>query len=188
MAEVAAAAASSGFTINPTWLIAVGSATVALLAVLGLFWKVSGWVRDVDTAKEGWKTVADNIVEQFSAVNARIDKIFSLLGQQSFLEMKSPMALNALGEKVWGQLDAEDWLVREVAAVTSRVQGLSEYDVQEFCFEHMASLEFGSDQTRRAKMAAYKNGLTEFQVRQIMAIKLRDALLQEREPAELLEA
>ena len=179
-----AAASSSLLPWLREWLPVLAAGTIALVAVLTL----RRAIRSDDKEEARWKGSMDEFKESASKKLETIDRrlrnvettVLQLVGwyqREGVLKVNSPMTLNTLGEKVWRELDAANWLRRHAAEVSAQVKWLSEYDVQEFCFNYMSRLDLEPRHRNLVRQAAYRNGLTEFQVRQIMAIKLRDALL-----------
>ena len=139
--------------------------------------KEGEWKGRMDAFKKNTTKRLKGIDKKIGGVGTTVRDIESSLQRLGILRAKSPLTLNELAERAWRDLDAEDWLRKHAEAVSDEVEGMDEYDVQEFCFDHMAALEFDPEQQESAKRAAYHNGLTEFQVRQVMAVKLRDQLL-----------
>lgn len=139
--------------------------------------KEGKWKGKMNAFKKNTTKRLKGIDETIGGVGTTVRDIEASLQRLGILRGKSPLALNELAEQAWRDLDAEDWLQEHAEAVSDEVANMNEYDVQEFCFDHMAALEFDPTQQESAKRAAYHNGLTEFQVRQIMAVKLRDQLL-----------
>ena len=139
--------------------------------------KEGKWKGKMNAFKKNTTKRLKGIDKTIGGVGTTVRDIEASLQRLGILKAKSPLTLNELAEQAWRDLDAEDWLREHAEAVSDEVEGMDEYDVQEFCFGHMAALEFATEQQESIKRAAYRNGLTEFQVRQVMAIKLRDQLL-----------
>ena len=137
--------------------------------------RMDEWKNRMDEFRENMEEFKDGATERLARIESTLDEL--VLQKRSIIKTKSPMTLNSLGEKVWRELDAAAWLQRHSAEVSGQARWLGEYDVQEFCFDYMSSLDLEPPHRNLVRHAAYRNGLTEFQVRQIMAIKLRDALL-----------
>ena len=151
----------------------LGTAVIATVAILTL-WRAA---RSDVKAQGEWKGRMDEWKEAATKQLERIEKTLSglLLPRPQVITTDSPFKLNALGEQVWTELDAETWLDRH-AREAPRAKNMGDYDLQEFCFNYVATLDLEPRWRNLVRQAAYRNGLTEAQVRQIMAIKLRDTL------------
>ena len=180
------------------WAPVFAAATIAVVAVLTFRRLKKTDTKEALAAakKEGeWKGRMDafkkNTTKRLKGIDKKIGGIDKKVGvieatvlqieawfqRAGISKVNSPLTLNELAERAWRELDAEDWLEQHAAEVSDKVTDMGEYDVQEFCFAHMATLELEPQRQRRLRNIAFHNGLTEFQVRQILAIKLRDQLL-----------
>lgn len=175
---------SFGDWSSSNWL-ALAATVTAGCAVYALFssrssirgdnkdWSI--WRGGMDEFKKNMDEFKENTTAKLGSIEESIREL--VFQKRSVIKTTSPMTLSALGKRVWSQLDAANWLLKHAAEVSGKTKVMSEYEVQNWCFEHMATLNLDPPQQNRVRNAAYRNGVTEFQVRQIMAIKLRDALL-----------
>lgn len=157
-------------------LIGLGaiSATGALIGiVIGIF-KVGAWKGAVDTDRKSFKAFMDEIRD-------KLDKIFSRLPPLP-VTGSSPRRLTELGERISDCVNGKTLADRLAQELLEKVKDKSAYDTQEFCMEYMED-EFKptSGQFTKFGDCAYENGVKLEQVKEVIAIELRDILLKLKE-------
>lgn len=152
--------------------ILTGAGAVVGLAVVLL--KVGAWKGRMDEHR-------DTVVAFMTEIRADIKKVLGLLSPT--IDAQSPMRLNDLGRKITEAVDAPAWAKRTAADLRERVEGKSPYDIQQFCFDYVNN-EFRPDAEQDAviKDCAFKNGVPVSGVLDVLAIELRDVLLEDQAP------
>ncbi len=94
------------------------------------------------------------------------------------LNAQSPLRLSELGQKILKELNADDWVDQIAQTIQISVENKDVYGVQEYCFRHAQNDTIYSDDKRKQmRSVAYENGVSEFDVRRVIGLKLRDAIL-----------
>jgi len=105
---------------------------------------------------------------------------------------KSPLRLTELGKTVSEELAAQAWVESVANTLNEKVKGKDAYEIQDFCFEYVENTDQYSNEERQAIWnTTYKRGIKAEDVRQVLAIELRDKLLKNAEleaPEESQEA
>ncbi len=71
------------------------------------------------------------------------------------------------------------WAIRTAPDLEERIDGLEAFEIQRFCFDHTAKPgTFDDRMTRAIQKSAYERGVREEQVVRVLAIELRDKLLE----------
>ena len=107
------------------------------------------------------------------------DDVKELLGVmiQRTVQRGSPLTLTPLGEKVAEEIEVDRWVEHLVPKTQHEVEGMEPYEVQEFCRKFVRDYVVGGTLRRRLLGAAFDNGLREDEVRDVIAIRLRDHFL-----------
>ena len=145
---------------------------VSGLAAAGALWKLGNWM---GTKDQFAKTVGEAIEE----IRQDIKKIFQLLPKDT-LSGQSPLRLNDLGESISETLEAKAWAQRTAREVASLVKGKHPYEIQEYCMSFVKEEKYNptADFIDKIKSCAYENALSIDKVQNVLAIELRDAILQ----------
>ena len=109
-------------------------------------------------------------------IRTDIKKIFEKL-PASTVAGESPSQLTDLGKKVSEEIQASDWAKETAPAVAFEVTGKHPYEVQEFCLEYVKKEDILSEEMQ-VKTSAFENGIQKEQVLRVLAVELRDNLLQ----------
>ena len=91
------------------------------------------------------------------------------------------IGITDFGQDISEQLDARSWARRTAAELRDKVEGKQDFEVQEFCFDYVGT-QLKPDQGRQVGRIAYEHGIDREQVLKVLAIELRDALLEIRPP------
>ena len=139
----------------------------------------------VDNLSKSFEDFRNNFkTEMHTIVSVQLLEI-ALLGTGGLsvlLKKTSPQSLTSEGTKVSKEIGAKD-IAQSIAPILSkRVQNLSEYEIQKICLEYIVN-EFKPTDNIKAKMndSAYRSGVGELAVKLVIAIELRDALLNSRD-------
>ena len=166
-------------------MIAWIGATAGAVTILGVLVGGAMWVERVNGDRQALKDNADRDRKDFNEfakeIRDKIDKILIRTPPMPAYTADSPLRLTSLGKTISDELDAPTWATR-VAALPSVGIGLEQqtaYDIQEYCFTYVDKHLGPSDKEleKAIKRSAYRHGLKERQVRGVLAIVLRDKLL-----------
>ncbi|MCY4158099.1 MAG: hypothetical protein OXF48_00610 [Bacteroidetes bacterium] len=159
------------------WIgIGLGAVTLIIVIVKATL-KIGGWKGSVDTDRTNFKEFMSEIKNDIKDIR---DSIFNISSQMTtkVADKQSPIRLTNLGKKISAKIDALTWAGRHAERVKENVKGKQPYDIQEFSFMYVQNHKNYSDEERiLTRKIAYEEGLTEFEVRQVLGIELRDKLL-----------
>lgn len=153
------------------WANIVGT----VIAILTLFFVIGRWVGGVN---ERLNTIATTLSE----IREDIKDIFGRLPPTTVVS-SSPLRLTDLGQVVSQALDAKAWAKRTAEEWRDELAGKQNYEVQEFCFDYVRN-QYHPDRDQKARIGtiAYENGIDRREVLNVLAIELRDALLEPEPP------
>ena len=154
---------------------------VVILAIAGLIWRGGQWMGSVNTDRDSFKTFMREVRDDIKEIRSHIIRIFQKLDPEaSTVERGSHLRLSKLGRDLSDRLDAKDWAKRAAPTLGDAVMGMTPYQLQDFCFEYVGSLTFedNEDLLIHIQACAFDHGLTERQVRDVLAVELRDLILQ----------
>lgn len=144
---------------------------VAALALAGAIFGAGKWVGAVNSDRASFKEfmaeVRDDIKEILQRLPAR-----TVTGG-------SPLRLTDLGRKISEHLGAAA-IARDLAdEFRDRVAGKPEHEIQETCFDFIENRYVpAKDVDALIRASAYENGIEREQVLRVIAIEMRDRLLQ----------
>ena len=167
MEFVLAASNSAPPSIHPGWV--VGGVTL-LIAVVVFIFKAGDWYGKVNTDRSNFREFMDE-------VRTDIKKILGYVGPEAIVG-SSPLRLTDLGNKIAKEVDAESWTEELLLKVSGEAENKSPYEIQEFCFQYAQELVPTPEQRLALHRTAYDNGVETLTVRRVLAIVLRDKLLQ----------
>lgn len=147
---------------------------IVILSVIGGILTAGTWIGKVNTDR---KTFRDFMNE----VRGDIKKILNRL-PASTIQRGSPLMLNELGKKVAECLEAHEMVNSIFDDAYQNAQGKPAFDVQQMCFDYvLKDWEPPDNFTERIKDCAYKHGIDRKQTMNVIAIQLRDRILEKRE-------
>ena len=121
--------------------------------------------------RKRFREVVDEIRED-------IKRIFRRLPPVAVAE-RSPLGLTDLGQAISKDVEGVAWAIRTAPGLEERIRGMEAFEIQRLCFDHVAEpTSFGDAMTRAIQKCAYERGLKEEQVLRVLAIELRDKLLE----------
>ena len=145
--------------------ISSSAAVLTLIAVIGALWRLSRWQGSVDTEIKWIKKLLDEV------------RNFIFTGT---VQGSSPLQLTNKGKKVAKSIRASEWSNSLSKTLRSEIKEKSHYEIQELALEYVQSDRLNPDeeQFRLIRSTAYDNGITEYEVRRVLGIVLRDKLLE----------
>ena len=145
------------------------------IAVLALVFGVGKWVGGVNSDRGSFNAFMKGVQDDLGSIRASIEKILHRLPPVTVAH-SSPIALTDLGRKVSRELDAPGWARRTAPKLVAGIEGQDRYAIQETCFEYVGG-KLDADMEARVRSCAYENGLDREQVVRVLAVELRDRLL-----------
>ena len=144
----------------------------ALIALVGGILYVGRWTGKVDTDRENFKKFMNEI-------RGDIKQILDRLPPVAVAKGNSPVTLTELGRKISKEIRGRDWAVNTADKIKESVQDKTAYEIQEYCKEFVKLRHtFSKEQDTLMKNSAYENGIKRDQVLNVLAIELRDRLLE----------
>lgn len=167
-----------------------------ILGVFGLYWTLRKDIRKGYTEegerREAIKSFMESTKDQLVNLNKRFlrleerfsyfsNRVSAELGITLFLESKSPIVLTEPGEELAEEVSAQEWVDRVSGTLKEEVKDLDAYGIQDFCFEYVDKEEnqYSDEEQKVIRDSAFKRGISTYYIRQVLAIKLRDRLLEE---------
>ncbi len=132
----------------------------------------------LDKVDERLDRVDRKIETNSTAINQLRQIVFTRLNIPS-VTSESPLRLSELGKTLSEEIDAEAWVERIADQLKVSVAGKDAYEIQSFCFDYVENTDQYSDQERRTMhKVAYQRGIMAEEIRRVLAIELRDKLLE----------
>lgn len=162
-----------GLVIAAVSALFVGLSTLVTYRI----WRNSTRAKDEEDGK--WKGRVDTLLEKIEKDLFDLRQIvFARLGIPLVIS-KSPLRLTEFGKSVSEEIGALSWIERVSNTLKEEVKGMDAYGIQDFCFEYVENTDQYNDEEQRAiRNSAYKRGIKAKDVRRVLAIELRDKLLE----------
>lgn len=87
-----------------------------------------------------------------------------------------PLMLNTLGRKVEHWIEGAEWAAREATNLAPKAHGLPDWKIDALSGEH-GNNALDPDMALRVRACAYEHGMTTADVRAVLRVLLRDALI-----------
>ena len=152
----------------PSWWIT--PAAVVAVALVGALVKWLLWIGSMNEHK----SEASSLLRE---IRADIKKIFQRLPAEP-IGSASPRALTDYGQRIADAVDAKIWAEREAQNLDAQAEGRRGYEIEDLAFQHVETHELSPD----IRETAFEQGFTVAHVRDVLAVVLRDVLLDRREP------
>ena len=139
----------------------------------------------VESFMDATKEQLEKLNKNFSRLNERFSYFSNVvsaeLGITLYLKSESPIVLTEPGEELAKEVSAKEWVDRVSGTLKEKVKDLDAYGIQDFCFEYVDKDEdqYSDEEQKVIRDSAFKRGISTYYVRQVLAIKLRDRLLEE---------
>ena len=165
------------FTLIGTFVSVAALVTVIFFRTLDRVSANAKWAGQVDADRENFK---DFIKE----VRGKLDSLFRLVSRGT-VDAGSPTRLTDLGREVSDEIGAGEWAKNQAALFARQLQGKQPYESQDFSFDYVFNRhEPEEEELARWKESAYQHGLDISQVKNVLMVELRDALLQATQQSE----
>ena len=156
--------------INPLIYVVGG------IAVVGAVWKLAHWKGGVDEFKRGMDGFRSDVREAIQEIRSDIKEILGRLPSASTIRT-SPIELSNLGKAISQEIDAAAWAEKTAHNLLEKVRDKPPFEIQEFCFDYARRQAFSGDLFTKMRQSVYEHGTTMGNVRDVLAVELRNALL-----------
>ena len=149
---------------------------IVVLAVGGAIFYTGRWVGAVNSDRKSFN-------EFMKEIREKIDSILDRLPPRRIFAQASPLQLTKFGKDISACADGRN-LGEELAnKLVQQVGGKEAYEIQEFSEKYMKeTFDPTPDQFTRFGKCAYEHGIKYEQVLEVIAIELRDKLLELTKP------
>ena len=133
-------------------------------------WSTCVGIRTTEDRKR-FREVLDEIREDIKKIFRRLPPVEAA--------GSSPLRLTDLGHAISKDVGGVAWAIRTAPDLEDQVDGMEAFEIQRFCFDHAADSDTFDDAMKRAiQKSVYERGVREEQVVRVLAIELRDKLLE----------
>lgn len=155
----------------PSWV-----APVSVLGIVAAVLTAGIWIGAVNSDRANFK-------EFMKEIREKIDKIMDRLPSPGLVR-ESPLRLSELGEKISKRVGGKIWVKKVIDGVLPSVEGKRASEIERFCFDYVLTAKKSFDDMMLDLItdAAYENGIAPSDVHDVLAIELRDAVLQRVTP------
>lgn len=172
----------------PTWIAILIGAGVTLAGVVVTLMTLglkllekrderAEWRGKVDADRDSFKEFMVEIRATIEKIHGDIKNIFIRLGPAEAAGV-SPLQLTHYGRELLTGIDGASWAVQLAGELKKRIEGLDAYQIRGFCFKYVETELQPSDEQRTAmRRTAYQKAARMEQVHRVLAIELRDRLL-----------
>ena len=162
----------------PEWLIPIILTVGAIVTLWTALGKRTGRVET--RLEKRIERTEERTGERLDRMEGRLlGAIRSILPIGDVIASRSPITLTRLGAEVAEDMEAEAW-AEKLAAELGGTAGTRNFEIQEFAFEYVEREGvFQPKERDRIREVGYNRGLRTYAVRRVLAIKLRDRLLEQ---------
>ena len=163
--------------------IYLGAWITAAVLVVGSILKIGEWIGGMKEFKSDTKPLLNEIRDKVNRIVGKLDS--------PVMEPGSPLKLTDLGESISEELGAKSWSKEKSEQVALLVKGTRPYKIQGFCFDAVKKTNkialglpddfISDDMDSKIQDCAFNRGTSITNVYDVLAIELRDAVLEELE-------
>ena len=157
----------------PDWVVVAGvvaSFLTAIFTAIGVAFYIGRWTGRVNT-------VLSSFEQSMTEVRQDIKRIFERLPPPTTSD-GSPLRLTGLGEEIADTLESKGWAWETASSIVDKVEGLSNYQIQEFCSRYVREeIRETEELSRQIDECAYEKGIQRDKVLDVLMVELRDAVL-----------
>ena len=150
----------------------------ALVAAVGSLIGIGMWIGSVNSDRSSFKEFTQEVRDNIKKIRENIERIFLSL-PPSPIEFSSPIELTEYGEGLSEKLRARDWASRVAPTIQTNVSGKEPFRIDEYCKGHVSQISVETDPG--VFKLAYENGISDENMRSVLAVVLRDELLSRME-------
>ena len=142
---------------------------------------ILGWVIRVErglSKKDESITFLKDAVKELKSDIKQLFRDQSAVSTGSVVERNSPLHLTDRGHSISEELDVTAWATQTAQDIFPKLKVSHPYDVQVFCMDYVDHpSNFDTEFMDRIKYYAYEEGFSMSQIRDVLAIELRDAIV-----------
>lgn len=152
---------------------------IAAIAAATIVYKIFKWISNREAFEGTTNKAIERIDKAIAVIREDIKRILGHVGRPAIKE-GSPLRLTDLGEEIAQDIAARAWAAQQGKILSAQVADRAPYDIQRFCFDLVRGDQFdpGPDLLEKMKASAYNRATTFEQVENVLAIALRDVLLE----------
>ena len=154
------------------------SLVTAILAIIGVVWSIAYWVSKVNSDRSSFKEFMNKVSGQLEKISADILSLKVQLKGKT-IESKSPYNLSKLGVEVSDEISGKKIAEKLSVKFIDKAKKLdTKYEIQDLCFRFAhGEYEPENQDLRIMQECAYNKGITIKEVKDVIAIELRDILI-----------
>ena len=154
------------------------SAPIILIGGGSLIWKAGGWKKTVDFRLNKLDESLARVERGFDEIRLDIKDIFSRLPATS-VKGSSPLTLTELGEQISNEVGAKKWAEQIAEELQESVKNMEPFEIQDICFDYVKEkFQPEPEFLKLLQTSAYNTGLDLKKVYDVLAVELRDHLLE----------
>lgn len=154
---------------NPLWI-------VVAITVLGTIFGIGKWVGGINSDRKNLKGVLQGLKNTLGVVQEDVKKLL-LAAPSPVIQRRSRLQLTELGQEILGKIEGAEWAKEIASHWKSQVDGMNTYEIQEYCRVTIGNLGVSAARKNILQEVAFEHGLRESQVREVLAIEVRDRLI-----------
>ncbi len=147
----------------------------AVIAFVTLLVTVGIWIGRVNSDRENFKEFMKEVRDDIGKIRDDIGEIFRKL-PSSPVDSLSPLQLNDLGDQIADHMDAKAWAGALSEKILEQIEGMEDYEIDEYSRDYVSRLDEAWQ--RKISSSAYKFGLERNSIELVLAVVLRNVLLQ----------
>lgn len=141
------------------------------------------WEGEADADRALFKDFMERVDDSIEQVKSDVNEVRTYLIERFGplrIRPQSPLQLTMFGEEISERAAASQWVSRVVGGnIMHSVKARDAYEIQKICFDYAADpSHYNKEETTIIHGVAYEKGLKADEVRQVLAIVLRDAILE----------
>lgn len=153
----------------------------AVISIMAFLVGVGIWIGRRQSFEKTTGKAIDRIDTSVEKINDSIGSIkvnvAVLASGKSVDTTASPLRLTEFGKSIYDAVGGKNWARAEANLYTDQFGGKQPYDVQKFAFGHVYEFQPSEEMSAKMKDYAYENGIAIDLVLRVLAIDLRDAML-----------
>lgn len=137
---------------------------------------VNSFMESTETRLSQFEKELSDLRKSFASLCNQLSAIFRM----PLVFGQSPLGLSERGKSVSKEIGAQAWVDKVAVTLEEKVKGMDAYGIQMFCFKYVEDEnQYTEEEERIIRASAYKRGDKVSDIRQVLAIELRDRLLKE---------
>ena len=158
--------------------LAIGSAVTASVALAAATLSIGSWKGGVDADRKRFAKFIKRANRKLDELQQSMNNLFREFPSQT-IRAQSKSTLTELGRKISEEISAKAWADMEATTLQGEIIGKQDFELQDFAFNYVFSrYKPNKDFQFRISKAAFDHGITGNQVKNVLMVELRDALLE----------